>query len=79
MRSETQWHEIRTAADITPQMRKHIESEAVGFPDKTTLDIVDSMERVPEPDGRFLDFGTTINTPAITKVRRIIRDARKED
>lgn len=69
--------EILTAADVTDEITEMVEDCATGWPDATTGDILERVEGYTLSDGTSPDFGGSADSPAIRKVRRIIREARR--
>lgn len=79
MTTDRTYTEIRTAADITPEIETLVEDYAQGWPEASAMDIIDRIERGGALDnGTYADFGPDSSGPAISKVRRIVREARRD-
>lgn len=77
MSTEKRWTEIRAAKDVTPEIEEVFVDFAQGWPKDTTMDLIERVENSgPQADGTYLDFGTATSTPAIRKIRKIVKDAR---
>jgi hypothetical protein len=73
MSTETQWREIRTHADalaIRPQIEAAYDWLAASRERITMVDLLDRLEY----DDPTLDFGTTLDTPAVRRIRLIMRE-----
>jgi hypothetical protein len=81
MTSDNVWTEIRTAADVTPEildLAEHI--EAGWWSGDARIDwgeFVDRMDGARLKDGTRLDVGADLDSPAIRKIKKHIRDLRK--
>ena len=69
--------EILVAADVTDEITEMVEDCAAGWPDATTTDILERIEGYTLNDGTSPDFGGSTDSPAIRKVQRIVREARR--
>ncbi len=79
MSTDRKYTEIRTAKDITPEIEALVEDYAQGWPEAPAMDIIDRIERGGALDnGTYADFGSASSSGAITKVRKIVREARAE-
>lgn len=77
MSTDRRYTEFRTAKDITPEIEAIFEDYAQGWPEASVMDLIDRVERgFPLNDGTYADFGTASSSPAITKIRKIVRAAR---
>ncbi len=81
MKSETTYHEIRTAADADA-IRERIEYVFDGwFADAPRIDwedFIERLERGTDDDGAPFDFGATMDSPAIKRIRAIVRTLREQ-
>ena len=77
MSSDRKYTEILKSSDITPEIETIIEDYAQGWISESAIDIIDRIEHGgPLSDGTYADFGTRYSSPAITKARKIVREAR---
>lgn len=78
MSTERRWTEVRTAKDITPEIEAIFEDYAQGWPEASVMELIERVEHssAPQADGTYLDFGGSSSTPAIRKIRKIVKDAR---
>lgn len=78
MSTEKRWTEIRTAKDVTPEIEAIFTDFAQGWPEATTMDLIERVEYNGGAlaDGTYPDFGGSASTPAIRKIRKIVKDAR---
>ena len=77
MSTDRRYTEFRTAKDITPEVEKIVEDYAQGWPEASVMDIIDRIERGTSlENGTYADFGSQSSSPAITRVRKIVREAR---
>lgn len=74
--TDNRYTEINTAADITPEMEEVFADYAQSWPEATVLDLIERFESGSLADGSYPDFGPVNNSPAIRKVRKIVKEAR---
>jgi len=72
---------IYEAADVTEEILAHAEETEEWFADERIdwEDFVDRMDSKPLADGTYIDMGSQMGSPAIKKIRKYIRDLRRND
>lgn len=76
--SEERWTEVRTAADVTEEILELLmdEAEAQGLGGHGPIeweDVLDPVEGLELRDGSRIDFGSSLDSPAIRKIKREVR------
>lgn len=69
-------YEVRTAEDVTPEIIEIVQGIVEGWYDEGRIDwedVWDRVERTYLDDGRGIDMGTDLGSPAILKIKREIR------
>lgn len=80
MSIEKRWTGVRTAKDVTPEIEETFADYAQRWPEATTMDLIERIESRygTLADGTYPDFGSAASTPAIRKIRKIVKDARAD-
>lgn len=74
------WFEVVTADDVTDEVFDLAESVTDGWYSDGPIDwedVWDRMEGSPMDDGRPLSMGSELDTPAMRKIQRHIRELRR--
>jgi hypothetical protein len=72
--------EVRTAEDVTPEIIEIAQGIVEGWYDEGRIDwedVWDRMEKSFLDDGRGIDMGEDLDSPAIRKIKKEIRAWRK--
>ncbi|MFE9525154.1 hypothetical protein [Streptomyces sp. NPDC006631] len=73
--------EVRTAEDVTEEVLEIVRGIVEGWYDEGRIDwedVWDRMERSVLDDGRGIDMGQDLGSPAILKIKREIRKWRAQ-
>lgn len=68
--------EVRTADDVTPEIIEIVQGIVEGWYDEGRIDwenVWDRVEKIPLDDGRGIDMGEDLDSPAIRKIKKEIR------
>lgn len=79
MADET-YHEITKASDVTDEVIGMVRDIADGWYSDGPIDwedIWDRLERSPRDDWSFFSVGSELDSPAIRKIKKVIRDERR--
>ncbi|MFF1701241.1 hypothetical protein [Streptomyces sp. NPDC058252] len=68
--------EVRTAEDVTDEVLELVQGIVEGWYDEGRIDwedVWDRMDKKVLEDGRGIDMGSDLGSPAITKIKKEIR------
>lgn len=75
-----EYTEVRTADDVTDEIIEIVMSVVDGWYQTGPIDWEDLLDRVDGnelADGTMIDFGDSLDSPAIRKVKRVVRQQRQ--
>ncbi len=77
--ADKQWTTLNTVADVTEEVLEIAREIVDGWYADGRVDwdnVWDRMEGTELKDGTFLDMGTDLTVPALSKIKRVLRSER---